>query len=171
MPTAKYQLADFLATVNEPDRHFVRSVHDMLLQAGYKPKVQVTKTYGLHLLYAQPKIKTVKGIVTYFIMRDGKLMVRINADHYVKYAEVLERWPESIVSQINNADDCIKMKDPQKCWQGCMGYDLHIGGKRYQKCLTNCFLLDVNAESFPLLVEMIRREVGERGCVGSHLMA
>ena len=162
MPKAKYQLADFLMSVNENDKNFVTTVHEMLLQKGYKHKVQFTKSNGLQVSYAEPKIKVVKGIIVYFLIREGKLMIRINADNHAKYPEVLDRLPEHIVSQIGRADNCIKMIDPQRCWQGCMGYDFHIGGKQYQKCSINCFLLDVDSESVPFLLELVESENKER---------
>jgi len=162
MPKAKYQLEDFLAIVDGAYKGFVLAIHDMLLQSGYKLKIQLTKSNGLQISYSQPQIKAVKGIVVYFLIRKEKLMIRVNADNHAKYPDVLNRLPENIVSQIDKADTCVKMADPQRCWQGCMGYDIHIKGKRYQKCLINCFLLDVDSESFPFLVELIKNEVSER---------
>ena len=167
MPKPKYQLDDFLATINQHDKDYVLTVHDMLLQDGYKLKIQSTKTYGLHIAYAQPKIKTVKGIIAYFLQQNGKLMIRINADNYASYPQVFSQLPESITTQMDKADDCIKMKDPQKCWQGCVGYDFHIRKKHYQKCLINCFLLAVDETDFPFLVELIKHESKERSLAAS----
>jgi len=160
--TTKYQLDDFLALVDDDNKDFVLAVHEMLSQEGYKLKVQVTKLYGLHISYSQPKIKVVKGIILYFLIRNGKLMIRINADHYAKYPNTLQRLPENILNQMDEADDCMKVIDPLKCWQGCVGYDFHIGEKRYQKCLIHCFLLNVDHESFRFLFELIRSELRER---------
>jgi len=162
MPKAKYQLDDFLTLVDNDHKGFVLTVHEMLMQEGYKLKVQATKLYGLHISYSQPKIKVVKGIIVYFLLNDGKLMMRINADNYTKYSDILNRLPENILNQMDKSDNCIKMIDPQKCWQGCMGYDFHIGDKHYQKCLINCFLLRVDSESFPFLLELIKSEAKER---------
>ena len=162
MAKAKYQIEDFLMTVNDDFRDFVITVHEMLLQEGYKLKVQSTKSYGLHITYSEPKIKTVKGIIVYFLVRDGKLMIRINADNLEKYSHSLNCLPEKMVSQIEKADDCIKMKDPQRCWQGCMGYDFQIGEKHFQKCLINCFLLDVDAESMTYILDLVKSESKER---------
>ena len=162
MSRAKYQLEDFVILVNDDYKDFVNIIHEMLLQEGYKFKIQTTKSYGLHISYSQPKIKTVKGIIVYLLVRDGKLMIRINADNHDKYPDVLNRLPENIVSQIDKADTCMKSIDPQKCWQGCIGYDFHIGSRHYQKCLVNCFLLDVDSESIPFLIELIECESKER---------
>ena len=162
MPKAKYQLEDFLAIVDDDYNDFVITVHEMLLQERYKLKVQLTKSYGLHIAYSQPQIKTVKGIIVYFLVRDGKLMIRINADNLDSYSDLLGRLPSSIICQIDRANDCMKKLDSQRCWHGCIGYDFNISGKRYLKCIVNCFLLDVDAESFPFLIEMLGSEVKER---------
>jgi len=162
MAKAKYQLDDFLALVDDNDKDFILAIHEMLSQEGYKLKIQDTKTYGLHISYSQPKIKLVKGIIAYVLIQNGKLMIRINADHYTKYLNILHRLPEHMLSQMDKADDCMKIIDPRKCWQGCMGYNFQIGEKHYQKCLINCFLLRVDAESFPFLLELIRSELRER---------
>lgn len=147
MPKAKYQFEDFLATVNDAYIGFASAIHGALVQEGYKPKIQSTKSYGLHAAYWQPKIKSVAGIIAYLLTRDGKLKIRINTDNHAKYHDVLSRLPQNIVSQIDKAVNCLKSIDPQKCWQGCTGYDFSIAGKRYYKCIVNCFLLDVDYES------------------------
>jgi len=162
MPKAKYQLEDFLALVQNDNRDFVLTVNEMMVQKGYKLKIQLTKSYGLHVSYWQPKIKSVTGIIVYFLVQSGKLKIRINADNYAKYLDVLNRLPKNILSQMDKADNCMKVLDPQKCWQGCMGYDFNIGDKHYQKCLLNCFLLDVNSDSLPFLIELIESESRER---------
>ena len=165
MPKTKYQLEDFLALVNDDYRNFAITIHEKLLQDGYKLKIQSTKTYGLHASYWQPKIKSVIGIIVYLLIHDGKLMIRINADNHKKYSDALNRLSENIISQVNNADDCMKKIDPQKCWKGCMGYDFHIGSNYYHKCLLNCFLLHVDSESMPFLLELIENESKERYAV------
>jgi len=162
MAAAKYQLEDFLALVDCDYRNFVLEIHEMLLQDGYKLKIQLTKLYGLHISYSQPKIRVVKGIIVYFLVNNGKLKIRINTDNLAKYPDVLNCLPENILQQMDKADNCLKIIDPNKCWQGCIGYDFHIGERHYQKCLNNCFLLDVDAESFPFLLELIKREKSQR---------
>ena len=166
MPRAKYQFEDdFLVKVSDEYKSFVTDVHKMLLAKGYKVKIQVTKSMGLRATYSQPKIKTVKGIILYFFFRDDKLMIRIDADNHEKYPDVLNRLPEGIISQIDQANDCVKFADPKKCWQGCIGYDFHIRGKNYQKCYAVCFQFEVDSESIPFLLEMIEYESKERCAV------
>jgi len=162
MAKAKYQLDDFLELVNDEGKGFVNAVHNMLVQSNYKPKIQIMKTTGLQLSYAEPKVKSVIGIIIIFFVCEGKLIIRIYGKNCNKYPQVLNSLPEKIVNQIDKADDCKKFIDPQKCWTGCEGYDFYIGEQRYQKCYTNCFQLDVDFESMPYLMELIKRECNER---------
>jgi hypothetical protein len=138
------------------------SAHEVLLQENYKPKVQVMKSTGLQLSYAEPKVKGVIGIILIFFIREDKLLVRVYAKNHKTFPDVLDRLPKTIVSQIDSAPNCVKFSDPNKCWKGCMGYDFHIKGKLYQKCYTACFQLFVDNESNPYLLELIKSEVKAR---------
>jgi len=134
----------------------------MLLQDNYKPKIQVTKSTGLQLSYSQPKIKSTAGIISIFFLHNDKLVVRIYGKNHKAYPDVLNKLPESITSQIDKASDCVKFADPQKCWKGCIGYDFYVGETHYQKCAVNCFQLNVDAESMPYLLDLIKSESKER---------
>jgi len=162
MPRAKYQFKDFLTTVDDDCKGLVTAVHDMLLLDNYKPKIQVTKSTGLQLSYHQPNIKTAAGIILIFFLRNEKLTIRIYGKNHEAYPNVLNGLPEIIANQIDKADDCKKFIDPQKCWVGCMGYDFQIGKNHYQKCAVNCFQFDVDSESMPYLLEIIKSESMER---------
>jgi len=165
MPKAKYQYEDFLAIVSDECKGFFLSVHEMLLQEKYKPKVQIMKSTGLQLSYAEPKVKGVIGIILIFFVCGGKLMARIYAKNHKAYPDVLNGLPETIVTQIDKADNCKKFIDPHKCWTGCMGYDFHVREKHFQKCLVNCFQLEVDSESMSHLIELIKSESKERMAV------
>jgi|GEM_PF-662561 len=169
MPRAKYQLEDFLAIVNEDCKEFVSTVHEMMLREKYKPKIQIMKSTGLQLSYAEPKVKGVIGIILIFFMREDKLMIRIYAKNHREYPHVLSGLPEIIVTQIDNAPDCVKFSNPEKCWKGCVGYDFSIQGKQYQKCYVDCFQLVVDAESYPCFLELIEREVDARRSAKTNL--
>jgi len=165
MPKAKYQLDDFLALVDNYYKDYVVQVHELMMQEGYKLKIQTTKQYGLHVAYRQPKVKSVTGIIAHLLIQNDKLMVRINASNHAKYPDVLNSLPENILSQMDKADDCKKFIDPQKCWTGCGGYDIRIGNRHYQKCLINCFLLAVDNDCFPFLLKIIESEARERNAI------
>ena len=165
MPKAKYQLEDFITIVNEDCKEFVSTVHEIMLSEKYKPKIQIMKSTGLQLSYAEPKIKGVSGIILIFFMREGKLMIRIYAKNHKAYPDVLNRLPETIVNQIENAPDCVKFSDPNKCWKGCRGFDFNIQGQQYQKCYVACFQLIVDNEGTPYFLELIEHEVKARHAV------
>jgi len=165
MPKAKYQLEDFLGIVNEGSKEFVLIVHEMMLQENYKPKIQVMKSTGLQLSYAEPKAKGVTGIILIFFMHEEKLIIRIYAKSHKAYPKVLNDLPEAIVSQIENAPNCVKFADPNKCWKGCIGYDFQIQGQQYQKCYVACFQLIINNGSYPYLLALITHEVIARRAV------
>ena len=158
MAKAKFQFDDFLTTIDDDCKGFVTTVHEILLQDNYKPKIQVTKSTGLQLSYSQPKVKTVAGIILIFFLRNNKLMIRIYGNNHKTYPDVLNGLPESITNQIDKADNCVKSIDPQRCWKGCIGYDFHIKEKYYQKCIINCFQFNVDSESMPYLLEIIKSE-------------
>ena len=162
MPKAKYQLEDFLTIVNEDCKEFISTVHEMMLREKYKSKIQIMKSTGLQLSYAEPKVKGVIGIVLIFFMREDMLIIRIYTKNHKAYPNVLNSLPEAIVTQIENAPDCVKFSDPSKCWKGCIGYDFHIRGRRYQKCYVACFQLIADNESNPYFLALIENEVKAR---------
>lgn len=173
MPKAKYQLEDFLNIVNDDCKGFVSTIHEMMLGEKYKPKIQTMKSTGLQLSYAEPKVKGVTGIILIFYMREDKLIIRIYAKNHGSYPCVLNGLPEAIVTQIENAPDCVKFSNPDKCWKGCLGYDFHIRGKHYQKCYVACFQFIVDTESNSCFSELIEHEVkcrrdNESKCVPVH---
>ena len=162
MSKSKYRLEDFLTLVDTDCKGIVLAIHEMMGREGYKLKINLTKLYGLHVSYSQPKIKTVKGIIVYLLIKNGKLMIRINADNHANYPDVLNRLPQIVLNQMDKADDCVKMIDPRKCWKGCMGYDFRIGERHYQKCLITCFFFGLDSDTFPFLIDLIKSESKER---------
>ena len=89
-----------------------------------------------------------------FYFDNEKLIVRIHIKNHAKYPEELKRLPESVAHEIDKANDCVKFVDSEKCWKGCIGYDFYIRKKRYQKCYTNCFQLEVDSQTMPFLLEV-----------------
>lgn len=159
MGKTTYQFEDFLNDVNNDYQGFVKDVHELLLQDNYKIKIEA-KASGLMVSYSHPKTKRT---ILNFVFRKKGLLVRIYADHCNNYADVLNRLPERIVRQIEKVGICKRLIDSQSCNSKCaMGYDFHIGENHYQKCRYNCFLLEVDFESIPFLLELIERESKER---------
>jgi len=95
-------------------------------------------------------------------MCDDRLKIRIYAKNHKSYSHIINDLPEIIVTQIENAPDCVKFLDPNKCWKGCIGYEFHIRGKQYQKCYVACFQFVVDAESHPSFIAIIEHDVNAR---------
>jgi len=162
MSKPKYQIEDFLANVSEDNCNFVISVRDYMLENNFKQKIQVTKTTGLQLSFAEPKVKSITGVVVILFLRDGELRVRVYGTNHKVYPTRLDSLPENIVQQIDKSPNCVKFTNPQKCWTGCGGYDFSIRDKRYQKCLVSCFEIKLDAESESFLLELIKSEAMAR---------
>ena len=158
MPKAKYQFEDFLATVPRDHQAFVTMVHEKLLKSGYRPRITITKSTGLQLAYHQKGIKTTAGIILIFFKRNETLMLRLYGKNHSYYNDVLQELPQSLINQINAANDCLKFKDPTRCFKGCIGNDVDIRGVRYQKCMVNCFEFEVDELGIPYFLKMIEGE-------------
>ena len=74
------------------------------------------------------------------------------------YQELLHQLPESLVSQIDTSEECVKFSKPDKCWKSCKGYEFYIGEKSYQKCMVNCFEFIVNGSDMSSLQELVEAE-------------
>ena len=155
-----YQFSDFLVDVSDDCKDFAAAIHEMLTGDNYKLKIE-SKASGFLVTYAHPKTK--KSILN-FVFRKKGLYIRLYGEHHSSYHDVLNRLPESMVSEIEKSGVCKRLVDPQACNSRCpMGYDFTIGDKHFQKCRLSCFMLHVNNESIPLLLEMVGREKIERG--------
>jgi len=158
MPKAKYQFEDFLATVPDSYKVFVTTVHEKLLEASYRPKITITKSTGFQLAYHQKGIKTTAGIILIFFKRNETLMLRLYGKNHAQYNDALQELPQPLVDQIASASDCLKFKDPTRCFKGCIGNDVDIRGVRHQKCMVNCFEFQVNELGIPYFLKMMEGE-------------
>ena len=158
MAKTEYQFADFLADVDDDYKSFVNQVHKMLLDDGYKVKIE-SKASGFFVAYAHPKTK--RSLLNFLFRKKG-LLVRIYGDNYGKYADLLNDLPENMVSQIDKAGVCKRFINPENCNSKCIGYDFYIQENHYQKCRYACFLFAVNAESMPFLLQLIESESKQR---------
>ena len=162
MSKKKYEFEDFLEEVgflewvNDDDKKFIIETHKMLLQKDCKVKITSSKTNPFLLAYTQKR----KGVLSFYLRKKG-LKIRINVNNLEKYPDVLNVLPEEMVSQIDKSGACKNMIG-QKCWEGCFGYDFHIGETHYQKCRFNCFQFDVEEESIPVLLKLLESELNAR---------
>jgi len=151
------QFEDFLMSVSDDYKEFVHTVNQILLQEGCKVKVGSSKTNLFSVKYTQGR----KGIFNFMLRKRG-FKVSVYAANYAKYPDVLNSLPENMVKQLAKTAACKNMDSPPTCWEGCIGYDIHIGEEQYQKCKFGCFQFDVNAESIPYLLTLLESELKER---------
>jgi len=96
------------------------------------------------------------------MLRKKSFKISVFAGNFAKYPDVLSGLPESMINLLNKAHTCKNMTDPGKCMDKCIGYDFHIGDTHYQKCRFGCFQFNVDSESIPFLLEMIKSELEAR---------
>ena len=152
-----YQFQDFFMNVDDSYKDFVTTVNELLLQEGCKVKISSTKTNPFSVKYTHGR----KGIFN-FMLRKKSFKASVYAASFAQYPAVLNRLPESMIEQIAKTADCKNMAVPPTCWDGCIGYNLHINEEQYQKCKFSCFQFDVTPESIPLLLEMLTSELEAR---------
>ena len=163
MSKAKYQFEDFLEDVNllewvnAEDKKFIIEVNEILSQRDCKVKITSSKTNPFLLAYTQKR----KGVLSFYLRKKG-LKMRINVNNLEKYPDILNALPETMITQIDKSSACKNMVVGQKCWEGCIGYDFHIGEVHYQKCRFNCFQFDVKTENVPVLLELLESELNAR---------
>ena len=158
MEQTNYRYEDFLMSVDEACKKFVLTVHERLLQEGCKFKIESSKTNLFAVKYTQGR----RGVFNFALRKRG-LKGSVYAANFAKYPDVLNNLPESMVAQIAKAATCKNMLSPPTCWEGCVGYDIPIGGEKYPRCKFGCFQFDIDAESMPVLLEWLESELKERG--------
>jgi len=158
----KYEFEDYLEDVtvlewvSEEDKQFITQFHEALSQKDCKVKITSSKTNPFLFAFTQKR----KGVMSLYLRKKG-LKARINVNNMENYPDVVNALPEEMVNQIDNSHVCKNMIG-QKCWDGCTGYDFHLGETHYQKCRYECFQFDVNTESMPFLFRLIENELEAR---------
>lgn len=153
----KYTFQDFLASVDGENQKFVNELHDELTGMGCNIDVKSAKS-GYVVSYSLNK-KTVAN----YVFRKKGLIARIYAGHIVRYMELLDTLPDSMVRSIREASVCKRLLDPAACNQKCsMGYEFTLKGERLQRCRNNAFMFLLNEESRPYVKSLLLQEARER---------
>ena len=159
MEKVTYAFEDFLAHVCADNLQFVLKIHEALLHDGYKVKVE-NKASGFFVAYTHPKTK--RSMLN-FLFRKNALLMRIYADGFNKYADFLNRLPETMEKEITKAPVCKRLINPNDCNPKCiMGYDFSIKDTNHKKCRYSCFQFTINSFSIPLLSDIVENERKER---------
>lgn len=153
------QFEDFLSEVQEDYRKSIMKIHEALLEDGYKIKVE-SKASGIFVSYSHPKTK--RSMLNLLSRKKGHF-VRIYADNFHQYADLLGRLTDKMEKEIAKAPVCKRLINSDDCNPKCIkGYDFSIGENHYQKCRYSCFQFEINPESIPVIYDFVENERKER---------
>ena len=96
------------------------------------------------------------------MLRKKGLQVIVSVRNCDKLSDTFLTFPPKMIEQLDKTNACINIETPSKCMAKCRGYDFYIGETHYQKCKFGCFQFDVDEESIPFLLELLKRELEER---------
>ena len=147
----------FLEETDINFRDFIQDLHDYLTSSGCKVTIEEKKS-GLFASYKHIKLK--KSIANLLFRKKG-LLVRIYGENANRYIDFLNTLPGEMVRSIEEAPICKRLVH-NTCSPKCTGYDVTIGGERFQKCRYGGFEFLVTNESVPYIKSFIEKEIKER---------
>ena len=149
-----------LEAVDVNYRVFVQDLHNYLMDNGCKETFKKKKT-GLLGSYKHTKSK--KSIINLLLKNHG-LLVRIYGENTSKYPDFLNTLPKEMVQSIDRASECKRLVY-DTCSPKCSGYDVTIGGERFQKCRYGGFEFQITNENNPYIKLFIESETRARAAV------
>jgi hypothetical protein len=153
----KINFEQFLQAVDTNNQPFVQGLHNYLLNNGCKVTFEEKKS-GLLASYKHTKSK--KALLN-FVFRKQGIIVRIYGENAYKYLDFLNTLPEEMVQSIADATVCKRLVY-NECSLKCGGYDVTIGGERFQKCRYSGFMFLVTDKSIPFIKSFVENEITER---------
>ncbi|MCL2563829.1 MAG: hypothetical protein FWE08_07330 [Oscillospiraceae bacterium] len=157
MATEKRTFEQFLADVDPRYQPFLQDLYTYLADHGCKATCEAKKS-GPFASYKHTKSK--KSIVN-FLSRKTGMRIRIYGESVGNYLDFLQTLPEEMVQSIEGAGDCTRLTQ-NACSPKCMGYDVIIDGKRFQKCRYGGFEFPVTEGNEPYIRSFIECEVNGR---------
>lgn len=153
------QFEDYLCEVGPDCMGPVSDLHALFMDNGFILKMELAKN-GYVLSYQDPKIKRVAAN---FVMRKKKPVIRLYGDHVHKHGEIMNALSEGMKQTVAAAPLCKRLHDPTTCNSRCaMGYAVTIDDTLHKKCRYNCFMFEINPETFPHIKRLIQQEITER---------
>ena len=157
MPQDKITIEQFTASADEGHRQFVFDLHDLLMQSGCVLTIE-DKSSGLFASYKRGKPSRALFNLGF---KKSKMFARIYGENTKKYPDLFDDMPQEMVDAIAKSGDCKKMVGGN-CGLKCTGYDVTIGGGRYQKCKYGCFTFTLTDASKPCIMAFVRLELDAR---------
>ena len=155
------EFEQFLDSVDCRYQGYVMELHLELMKQGCRLEQKTAKS-GFVVSYIR---KDTKRTLATFVNRKSGMKLRIFADHIAAYQEILHVFPERMKKEIRRASVCKRLLDPNDCNPRCrMGYTFIMNHEQYQKCRYMAFLLTLNEESHPYILQLLHKELD---CVDS----
>jgi hypothetical protein len=159
MPKEIIPFSDFLAAAGAEHTEYLNSLHEYLLNNGFKVEIK-TAASGYVVSYIHTPTKRT---ALNYIFRKKRPVMRLYADNIIGYMEILSAWPDSMKEAVKKAGPCKRLINPDACNSRCpMGYDFILDGERQQKCRYGGFMFFLDGETKPYLKEMVECEVKAR---------
>jgi len=157
MAQEKVSFEKFLEAVEAENRGFILDLDEFMVSNGCKATIEEKKN-GFLASYKHVKLK--RSIINVLFRKAG-MLVRIYGENAHNYLEFMNGLPKEMVESISGSGDCGRLVN-NTCSTKCSGYDVTIGGERYQKCRYNAFEFLVTEESKPFIKLFIENELRER---------
>lgn len=150
---------DFLAMVDPAMVPFVTRLDGIMRGAGCAVGIEPAKS-GYVVSY---KFADGGRTLANFVFRKKGLVIRIYADHILKYMELLESLPVAMKAKVAKAPVCRRLINPELCNPHCpKGYEFILAGENHQKCRYNCFMFFLGEEENPHIQTLVEREIACR---------
>lgn len=150
---------DFIAIVAPDTVPFVLELDRLMREAGCTVGIESAKS-GYVVSYKHPGTGKV---LANFVFRKKGLLIRIYADHIMKYMDLLETLPPAMKAKVAKAPLCRRLVNPELCNPHCpKGYEFLLEGEGHQKCRYNCFLFFLEEEANPSIRAMVEKELACR---------
>ena len=153
----KITFEQLLSAADSDGQTFITQLHEYLLGKGCKAAFEEKKTSHL----GSYKIgKPPKALINLLVRPQG-VYVRIYGENVSHYMDFMQTIPAEMVTAIADSGDCGRLTKGT-CSPKCTGYDVTIGGERYQKCRYCGFEFLMTEESRGFIKAFIENEIGER---------
>ena len=160
MAQEKLSFEQFLEATDPGYHSFIQDLHSYLTDNGCKITIEEKKS-GPFASYKHTKSK--KSIVNLLSRKKG-MLVRIYGENANNYLDFLNTLPKEMVQSIESAPICKRLVH-NTCSPKCSGYDVIIGGKRFQKCRYGGFEFLITDGNSPYIKSFVENEVQERAAV------
>ena len=146
----------FVDRVDPRYQSHVSEIHSELMKRGCRLEMKTAKS-GFVVSYIR---KDTKRTLATFVQRKSGIKLRVFADHIAEFQELLNAFPSRMKTEIRKASVCKRLLDPNDCNPRYrMGYTFVMEREQYQKCRYMAFLLTLNEESHPYILQLLHKEL------------